>query len=246
MIPKTIHYCWFGRNPLPPLAIKCIESWKKHFPEYEIIEWNEDNFDINIIPYTKEAYEAKRYAFVSDYARFWILYHYGGLYFDTDVEVIKNMDDIIERGPFMGCEKDATDTSVASVAPGLGLGVCSHLSFYKEMLDLYSTLNFRKADGKLNLKTIVEYTTEVLLKHGLKLSNEIQFIEGIYIYPNVFFSPINLITKRLHITSDTRSIHHFAASWVEPTFRKKIKLIIQKIIPENILLIYNKLKHRNK
>ena len=108
MIPKIIHYCWFGRNPLPESAIKCINSWKKFFPDYEIKEWNEDNFDVNIIPYTKEAYEAKKYAFVSDYARFWILYHHGGLYFDTDVEVIKAMDDIIELGPFMGVEVEAT------------------------------------------------------------------------------------------------------------------------------------------
>jgi len=117
MIPKVIHYCWFGRNPLPSLAIKCIESWRKYLPDYEIKEWNEDNFDVNIIPYTQEAYQVGKYAFVSDYARFWILYKYGGLYFDTDVEVIKPMDDIIARGPFMGCEKDVSDTSVASVAP---------------------------------------------------------------------------------------------------------------------------------
>ena len=107
MIPKIIHYCWFGRNPLPELAQKCIASWRKYLPDYEIKEWNEDNFDVNMIPYTAEAYKAKKYAFVSDYARFWILYKYGGLYFDTDVEVIKPMDDIIARGPFMGCENEA-------------------------------------------------------------------------------------------------------------------------------------------
>ena len=107
MIPKVIHYCWFGRNPLPPFAVKCIESWKKFLPGYEIKEWNEDNFDVNIIPYTQEAYEARKYAFVSDYARFYILYHHGGIYFDTDVEVIKSIDDIIERGAFMGCENEA-------------------------------------------------------------------------------------------------------------------------------------------
>ena len=97
MIPKTIHYCWFGRNQLPKSAIKCISSWRKFFPDYEIKEWNEDNFDVNSIPYTAEAYQVGKYAFVSDYARFWILYHYGGVYFDTDVEVIKPMDDIIEK-----------------------------------------------------------------------------------------------------------------------------------------------------
>lgn len=103
-IPKVIHYCWFGGNPLPSLAEKCIASWRKYLPDYEIKRWDESNFDVNIIPYTKQAYEAKKYAFVSDYARFWILYNYGGLYFDTDVEVIRSMDDIIAAGPFMGCE----------------------------------------------------------------------------------------------------------------------------------------------
>lgn len=106
MIPKIIHYCWFGRNPLPPLAQECIASWRKYLPDYEIKEWNEDNFDVNAIPYTAEAYRQKKYAFVSDYARFWIMYHYGGLYFDTDVEVIRPLDDIIAAGNFMGFELD--------------------------------------------------------------------------------------------------------------------------------------------
>ena len=132
MIPKIIHYCWFGRNPLPSLAIKCIASWKKYLPDYEIKEWNEDNFDVDVIPFTKEAYAAKKYAFVSDYARFKILYEEGGLYFDTVVEVIRPLDDIISKGAFMGCECDANDTSVASVAPGLGLGVNPGLGLYKE------------------------------------------------------------------------------------------------------------------
>lgn len=121
MIPKIIHYCWFGRGPLPELAQKCITSWKKYLPDYEIKEWNEDNFDVNIIPYTAEAYKAKKYAFVSDYARFWILYKFGGIYFDTDVEVIRPIDDIVERGNFMGFETDPSltndDASKASVAP---------------------------------------------------------------------------------------------------------------------------------
>lgn len=146
MIPKVIHYCWFGRNSLPPLAVKCLESWKRFFPDYEIKEWNEDNFDVNIISYTAEAYRVKKYAFVSDYARFWILYHYGGLYFDTDVEVIKSMDDIIAKGSFMGCEKDADKegATALAVAPGLGLGVNPGLGLYGELLQLYAGLHFIK------------------------------------------------------------------------------------------------------
>uniref|UniRef100_UPI004027572F glycosyltransferase n=1 Tax=Segatella hominis TaxID=2518605 RepID=UPI004027572F len=139
MIPKIIHYCWFGLGPLPELAQKCIASWKKYLPDYEIKEWNEDNFDVNIIPYTAEAYQAKKYAFVSDYARFWILYKYGGIYFDTDVEVIRPIDDIVERGNFMGFETGPKlqlkeDASEASVNPGLGMGVAPGLGLIKKML----------------------------------------------------------------------------------------------------------------
>ena len=124
MIPKIIHYCWFGRNPLPESAQKCIASWRKFFPDYEIVEWNEDNFDVRSIPYTAQAYDAKKYAFVSDYARFKILYEHGGIYFDTDVEVIRPFDDILARGAFMGYEIDPKEGDITGyVAPGLGLGV---------------------------------------------------------------------------------------------------------------------------
>ena len=214
MIPKVIHYCWFGRNPLPPLAIKCIESWKKFLPDYEIKEWNEENFDVNMIPYTKEAYEAKKYAFVSDYARFWILYKYGGLYFDTDVEVIKPMDDIIARGPFMGCEKEVKVGATAlAVAPGLGLGCNPGLSFYKEMLDLYASLHFLKMDNSLNLKTIVEYTTELLCEKGLMNINDIQQCADVWIYPKDYFCPKDYYTGELNVTNNTYCIHHYEASW---------------------------------
>ena len=224
MIPKIIHYCWFGGSPLPKLAQDCIASWKKYLPEYEIKEWNESNFDINIIPYTAEAYKNHKYAFVSDYARFWVLYNYGGLYFDTDVEVIRPMDDIIARGPWMGCEKEACDTSVASVAPGLGLGVNPGLGLYKELLNLYATLHFKNEDGSLNLKTIVEYTTEMLCNYGLKQTNDIQECAGIWVYPKEYFCPKDYYTGKINITNNTCSIHHYDASWVSQEKRFALSL----------------------
>lgn len=239
MIPKVIHYCWFGREPLPPLAIKCIESWKKYLPDYEIKEWNEDNFDVNIVPYTKEAYEASKYAFVSDYARFWILYHYGGIYFDTDVEVIKPMDDIIARGSFMGCERMPNELTTISVNPGLGLGTTPELSLYKEILNLYNTLHFLKEDGSYNMKTVVSYTTEILFNHGLKNFKDIQRYAEVWVYPVDFFCPISIVDGKLRITDNTRSIHHFSQSWQSPIrkWSRKIILLIGGEKLKNILKV---------
>ncbi len=250
MIPKIIHYCWFGRNPLPPLAVKCIESWKKYLPDYEIKEWNEDDFDVNMIPYTKEAYEVKKYAFVSDYARFWILYHYGGLYFDTDVEVIKSMDDIIARGPFMGCEDEAGDTSVASgalglglgVNPGLGLGVNPGLLFYGEMLKLYSTLHFINLNGTYNQKTIVSYTTEMLCNYGLKNTNKIQECAGIWIYPKDYFCPKSYKDGKIYLTERTVTIHHYAGSWLPKS--SKYKKLIRNLLGDKLIEIIRPLKNK--
>ena len=174
----------------------------------------------------KEAYEMKKYAFVSDYARFWILYHYGGLYFDTDVEVIRPMDDIIDKGPFMGCEKniDNNGETILAVAPGLGLGANPGLGLYSELLQLYSTLHFIEGNGVLNLKTVVEYTTELLCYCGLKNCATAQKIAGILIYPREYFNPKDYATGKIVITKNTRSIHHFAASWLPEYQRRNLRI----------------------
>lgn len=239
MIPKIIHYCWFGGNPLPEMAIKCIESWKKFLPDYEIKQWDESNFDVNMIPYAAEAYKAKKYAFVSDFARFWILYNYGGLYFDTDVQLIKGIDDIVERGPFMGCERDANEKAgeaadLPSVAPGLGLAANPGLGLYSELLTLYKGLHFINPNGSYNQKTIVAYTTEVLSKHGLKNVPGIQECAGVWIYPKEYFCPLDFMTKELNITNNTRSIHLYSASWITGSqlMYKKVERIVGKRIAQ--------------
>ena len=220
MIPKIIHYCWFGGNPLPELALKCIDSWKKYFPDYEIKEWNESNFDLNSCDYIKEAYQSKKWAFVSDYARFKILYEYGGLYFDTDVEIIKDMTKIVETGSIMGTEP------TGGIAPGLGLGANPGLGLYKEILDYYDTIHFILPNGNLNQQTIVKYTTDILLKHGELNSSAITEIEGIKIYPPEYFCPQNYYTGEMNITENTCSIHHYTASWHLPAaeFRRSRSL----------------------
>ena len=242
MIPKIIHYCWFGRNPLPELAQKCIASWKKYLPDYEIKEWNEDNFDVNIIPYTAEAYAQKKYAFVSDYARFWILYKYGGLYFDTDVEVIRPLDDIIARGPFMGCETDAEKGATQSVAPGLGLGVTPGLGLVKKMLDYYEGKHFINEANMRDQITVVHIATKVLFDCGMKAETGLQQVEDMWIYPAEYFCPINVITGRMHITENTRTIHHYAATWVNHKF--SLKEWLKRLLPENLVLWLIELKRK--
>lgn len=224
MIPKVIHYCWFGHGKMPELANKCIESWKKFLPDYEIKEWNESNFDVKIIPYTAEAYRAKKYAFVSDYARFWILYKFGGLYFDTDVEVIKPMDNIISQGPFMGFENNGATTT--GVAPGLGLGVNPGLGLYKEILDYYEGEHFVSQDGRLNLETVVLRVTDIMKKYGLKSDNAFQTVAGVNVYPYDYFCPIRTTDGKMCMTDRTVSIHHYAASWTTPTHRFLRKVVL--------------------
>ena len=237
MIPKVIHYCWFGRNPLPKSAQKCIASWRQFLPDYEIKEWNEDNFDVNIIPYTQQAYASKKYAFVSDYARFWVLYHYGGLYFDTDVEIIKPMDDIIAKGPFMGREAGAylskmlsVDIDGLAVAPGLGIGAEAGMPLFKKFLDLYDRQSFITEDGTLNTKSIVYYTSEALLEAGMGGNDpEPEFVAGVWIYPQDYFCPMDHTRGNyLRITSNTRSIHHYDASWVDYSVMHRLLSNIKK------------------
>ena len=239
MIPKTIHYCWFGRNPLPEDAIMCINSWKKYLPDYEIKEWNEDNFDVYMIPYTAEAYAAKKYAFVSDFARFWILYNYGGLYFDTDVEVIKPIDDIIAKGNFMAYECPMAK----AIAPGLGLGVTPGLGLLKKLIDVYSQMHYM-IDGKLvSSKTIVNYTTEAFNEAGIAQINEdIDYSYGCYIYAPEYFCPLDYHTGKLTLTEKSRTIHHYTASW--KTKGEKRKAFILRLLGSQItnLLVY--VKHK--
>ena len=251
MIPKIIHYCWFGGKPLPKLAQRCIASWKKYLPDYEIKEWNESNFDVHCIPYCSEAYKARKYAFVSDYARFKILYEEGGLYFDTDVEIIRNMDHIIARGPFMGRERiigpnmgDSAGVAPGlglGVNPGLGLGVNPGLGLYKELLDLYGKLTFLNADGSLNIKTVVDYTTEVLEQHGYDPALEEQQVAGIWIYPKEYFCPFDK-KRRLVITERTVSIHHYAGTWISRRLRLKKRVV--DLIGKDISYLIMMAKHR--
>jgi len=201
IIPKIIHYCWFGGNPLPKDALECIASWRKYLPDYEIKEWNESNFDVNCCPYVKQAYEAKKYAFVSDYVRFFVLFKEGGLYFDTDVEIIKDMNHIIAVGP--------------------GLEIIG------ELLDLYNAReNFAIADG-----TVVDYTTEILKRHGMVNEHRFQKVADVNIYPADYFCPMDSTTGIITKTKNTVAIHHYSCSWIDHnTMSWRIHVLKNKLI----------------
>lgn len=240
MIPKIIHYCWFGRNPLTPLAQKCITSWRKFFPDYEIREWNEDNFDVNCIPYSSEAYRTGKYAFVSDYARFWVLYKYGGLYFDTDVEVITSMEDLVEKGPFMGFELLGERIAVN---PGQGLAAEPGMVLYLRMLNWYETTPFLLPDRTINPCMMIPMVTDLLIKEGLKGDGTIEHVAGIDIYPPDWFNPYDDALGKLRKTDNTRTIHWYAKSWLptEPTWKTVLKRALRRVIGEERVMRFGQL-----
>lgn len=208
-IPKLIHYCWFGKKTMPDRNQKCIESWRQYCPDYEIVEWNEDNYDVNKNLYMSQAYEAGRYGYVPDYARIDLLCEYGGLYFDTDVEIIRNIDDLLYQEAFCSFEEYPT----INVGGGSG-SVKSHPAFLG-IREFREKQNFINPDGSYNLKTCGYYETIPLIRHGLRLDGTMQNVQGITVYPSDFFHPKSSVTGRTEITKRTYSIHQFNWSWVD-------------------------------
>lgn len=238
-IPHVIHYCWFGGKPLPKSAQKCIASWQKFFPEYEIRRWDETNFDIQMMAYTREAYSVGKFAYVSDVARFWVLYHYGGLYFDTDVEVIRPMEDLVSRGAFMGIEVpshrvgEGIESQMLPPAVNPGLGLCSEAwnMVYGEILQYYQSLHYINPDNnKPYPGTVVTHNTKILLRHGLQATNQVQQVAGIWIYPMDYFNPLVDATGELNITDNTRSIHWYSKTWCDkPMWYFRLTRILHRV-----------------
>jgi len=207
-IPKIIHYCWFGNNPLPPLAIKCIESWKKYCPDYEIKQWNESNFDINYNEYTKQAYKNKKWAFVSDVTRLYAVYAEGGVYLDTDVELIKPIDDLLNGSMFIGFETKRL------INTGLGFGAEKNFSIVKKMLDIYNNISFINKNGTINMISCPVYNTKIMRQENFKINNKQQTKNAVTVYPTEYFCPIDVMTRSIYITENTYAIHHFSGSWL--------------------------------
>lgn len=209
MIPKVIHYCWFGKNPKPKMALKCIDSWKKYCPGYEIVEWNEDNFDVNSNLYCRQAYESKKWAFATDYARLEIIYNYGGIYLDTDVELIKPLDELLDCDCFIGRQQGF------QVNTGAGFGACKGHPLVKIMLDDYADISFLKENGEMDLYTCPHRNSQWLFENGLRADDSYQEICDARIYPIEYFSPKDAWTRIVTKTDNTFSIHHCGASWSE-------------------------------
>lgn len=210
-IPKIIHYCWFGGNPLPELAIKCIESWKKYCPDYEIRRWDETNFDLNCCQYVSEAYAAKKWAFVTDYVRLYAMVTYGGIYMDTDVEVVASLDAFLEHIAFSGFENEhSIPTGIMACEKGFPL--------FEQLLHEYDTISFVREDGSYDLTTNVVRITNACLPYGLQRNNTLQTVGGFTLYPYAWFCPTSDMQGR-GLPKETHTIHHFDGSWQTPAER---------------------------
>lgn len=218
VIPKKIHYCWVGGSPIPEKNLRCIESWKRFCPDYEIIEWNESNYDFSKNRYMKEAYEAGKWGFVPDYARLDIIYNHGGIYLDTDVEIIKPLDELLYNTAFCGFESEQ------HVALGLGFGGVAGFRLFKEMRDSYNDISFINEDGSLNLVPSPFLQTNFLINYGLEQNGGFQVIQSLSVYPVEYFSPLSMSTGQLAKTDNTFSIHWFDGSWLDKPLRESSKV----------------------
>lgn len=219
---KTIHYCWFGRGEKPKLVQKCIESWKKNLPDYDIVEWNEDNFDIKKNIFVSQAYSDRNFAFVSDYVRAFVLYNYGGIYMDTDVEVLGTFDSFLGDKMFVGFEEgNFVGTCVMGTEKGHPI--------MKEYLDHYDGTTYFNEDGTKYTDTNVVLLTKLLESKGLQRNDSKQTVGDVTVYPRTYFSPYDYINGINYITDESAAIHHFAQLWLPKSVRLKTE-IKKKII----------------
>lgn len=229
LIPKVIHYSWFGKKDKPDFLSMCIDSWKRYCPDYEIIEWNEDNYDIGRHSYTKEAYGKEKYGFVTDVARLDILYENGGIYLDTDVTLEKSLDDLLYQKGFIGTEK------WGNINSGGGCGFVKHHPMLKKIIDYRDLFHFVLEDGSLNLDTCGMYETKLFLEAGFKPNNKLQNICDVTIYPSYINHPYDYMSCDTHKKESTISVHHFYGGWIDQE---------EQLNRKRTQVLYNKIKNR--
>lgn len=227
MIPKIINYCWFGGAEKPDSVKRCIDSWRNMCPEYQIIEWNEANFDVNFCDYCRQAHEMKMWAFVSDAARLKIIYDNGGIYLDTDVELVKSLDSLCLLEAFAGFQDNDL------VATGLGFGAIKGHPVIKMLLDAYTNRPFKLEGGIFDRTPCPDVDTRTLLDIGLKRDGTLQELKGLTILPSEYLCPIDFKTGEFVMTENTISIHHFDGTWYG--LAEKIKRAVKSIVPVSLL-----------
>lgn len=216
IIPKVIHYCWFGNTPIPDNYKKWMETWKHFCPDYEIIEWNESNYDINKNKYMKQAYDNRKWGFVPDYARLDIIYQYGGIYLDTDIELIANLDDLLYQTGFICFELETR------INCGMGFGAIKGLDIIREMRDDYDKRSFLKQNGELDLTPSPDIQTSFFIKKGIKLNGEYQIVDGLTVFPEKLMGGKNWVTRKIDLLPYTKAIHHFDGSWLDTKLKTEI------------------------
>lgn len=238
-IPKVIHYCWFGYNKMPALYEKCIQSWKKYCPDYEIVCWNEENFDITQNRYAKEAYEAGKWAFVSDYVRLKVMFEHGGIYLDTDVELIRPIDVLVADGGYMGFDE------MGLVSTGLGFACEKGNALVGALLADYDDLSFVLPDGTYDTLPCPDRNTKTLIELGLNTDLKDQVFMGIHMLPEDYLCPMKYHTGKKILTKNTYSIHHFAASWTTATAKRT--LFLKRLVGVKMYdKLYGKFLHKCK
>lgn len=220
LIPKTIHYCWFGRGKMPEHFQDNIATWRKYCPDYEIMEWNESNYDVSKNRYMKQAYECKKWGFVPDYARLDIVNTYGGIYLDTDVQMLRSFDPLLQYHFFCGFE------NAGSINLGQGFGAVADHPVICDMLDGYEKMEFCHEDGSLDTTPSPVYQTSVLERWGLQKNGAVQQTEHFLALSPEFFSPVNEFGYGI-LTENTFSIHQYAAAWYDEEQRKRREKIIR-------------------
>ena len=235
MIPTIIHYCWFGGKPLPSDVLKCIETWKKYCPDYEIKRWDESNFDVNSHPFMKAAYEAQAWAFVSDYARLKVVYDNGGIYLDTDVELLKKLDFLLENQCYIGIQQ-----SESLCNTGLGFGAEKASPVVLKMMECYDSISF--LDQEKSTFACPWLNDKVIRSYGPVKNDEITYLEKVTVYPSCFFDPLSTGNTKNLLCDKTISIHHYAASWTTRNSRLKRKFI--RTLGEERYYKLKKLFHR--
>ena len=238
MIPRVIHYCWFGGAPIPEEYRRYIDSWKKYLPDFKIVCHDESNFPLDC-DYVRQAHMSGKWAFVSDYARIKIIYEQGGIYLDTDVELVRPLLPIVERGGFMAIEKKLDDVGVNL---GLGFGAEAKNPVLYECLCQYTNSQFVDSHGRCDLTTVVTRVTDVLKRHGFVCADRFQRVADITIYPSEFFDPIDCVTGKKRIGADTHAIHHYSASWFDKKTRLKSR--VRRLLGQRITAFI--IKHKRK